>query len=105
MAEAKREILLSSALEWRRFNIAVGVALSYMAWGREKMLALRQPLRRGLLKACRFLQRSEVNDTLVFFGLLDTADVAELEVEGVVDGGGASSAAGACFPILVRVHL
>ena len=93
--------MLSNALEWKRFKFVVGVVLSYVAWGRRKMLTLREPLRPVLLKACRFVQRAEVNNTLVYFGLLDEADVAGLSVEGGQEGGGAAAEAPFSLPTVV----
>ena len=49
-----------------------------------------------LLKACKFVQRSEINDALVYFNLLDTEDLKKLrddedDEEGVGSEGVAKS--------------
>ena len=62
------------------------------SWGMRRLLSLKDPLRPILLKACKFIKRSDVNQALVYLGLLKEEDlVGLLEDEG--KGGGAGEEA------------
>ena len=58
------------------------------SWGLSRVRALKDPLKPVLLKACKFIQRKEVVEALVYFGMME-------EGEGVPVGGGAEAA---CLP-------
>ena len=71
-------------------------SINFQTWGLRKLQAFKAPLTPVLLKACRFIQRPEVNDALVYFNLLDTEDLKKLrddedDEEGVGSGGVAKS--------------
>lgn len=48
------------------------------SWGLRKLQALREPLKPALLKACKFVQRSEVNDALLYFNILEEDDLKQI---------------------------
>ncbi len=48
------------------------------SWSLQKAQSFKTPLRPILLKGLKFIQRSDVNDVLLYFELLDEADLKEL---------------------------
>lgn len=54
-------------------------SLSLQTWGLRKLQALKTPLSPVLVKACKFIQRPEVVDALMYFDLLGAEDLKKLQ--------------------------
>lgn len=78
LSDLKKDILIDNALDWKKFKIMVAVCCSYVSWSLQKAQSFKTPLRPILLKGLKFIQRSDVNDVLLYFELLDEADLKEL---------------------------
>lgn len=77
-------------------RLTLFMCVSFQTWGLRKLQAFKAPLAPVLIKACKFIQRPEVSDTLVYFNLLDMEDLKKLrddedEGEGAGSGGVAKS--------------
>ena len=48
------------------------------AWGLRRLQHLKGPMLPNLLKVCKFVQRSEFNQALVYFDLLSETDIRSL---------------------------
>lgn len=64
----------------------VFVVVVLQSWGFRKVQGFKVPLGPALLKACKFVGRPEVNNTLVYLDILDVNDLAELREEGQEEG-------------------
>ena len=53
-----------------------------------RLLSLKDRLRPIVLKACKFVQRADVNQALVYLGLLDEEDLVKGEGKGGEAGKG-----------------
>ena len=47
---------------------------SLQSWGISRMQLLRDPLKPVLLKACKFVQRKELTEALVFLGMMEEGE-------------------------------
>ena len=77
--------------------------IPFQTWSLRKLQALKAPLTPVLLKACKFVQRSEVVDALVYFDLLNKDDLKKLQDDDE-EGVGLEGVASPQLPSLIPLQ-
>jgi hypothetical protein len=81
MAARKRHLLLENGLEWNTFRSYVDIACTYMSWGLQKVLALKESVKQLLLDGLQFVGKSEVKEAALSLGLLEAEELESLVEE------------------------